>query len=195
MKKLFLLIACFPVLLASNAFAQDDTTPVAEAPKIAIVDVRVLMSESKAAKNIQTQVQSHREKFIDELKATEKSLIEDKTALDKQLQEEQEAKAEGKESDFSPEEFMKKAADFEKDLMKSKNDANVRRRDLEVAAGKATQKLRNNIIETVEEIADKEGYTLVLSSQSVVIGTKEFNITDQVMDALNKKVTKIKVDF
>ena len=64
---------------------------------------------------------------------------------------------------------------------------------MEKGAAQATGKLRTEITNIVQAIADKNGYDLVLSSQNVVVGANKLNISKEVMSKLNKKVSKISV--
>lgn len=152
------------------------------AVSIAIVDVRLLLSESKAAQSIQKQIKKQRDAFVSDLADEEKDLRgEEKELIEKQ-------------SSLSPEDFAKKRKEFEEKLLETRRKAQTRKRDLEVAAAKATEKLRNEIADIVQDIADERGYNLVISAQDVLIGADSLNITDETMKALNKAVSSISLD-
>ena len=94
---------------------------------------------------------------------------------------------------LSAEDFAKKRRKFEEKLLATRKKAEERRRNLEKGAADATTKLREAITDVVQNIADDKGYDLVLSSQNVVVGANELNISKDVMEKLNDKVSKISV--
>jgi len=160
------------------AYAQEGGSDVTS---IAVVDVRALLTDSKAANSIQSQIKSHRDKFVKNLASEEKELRE----MEKTLIEEKDKS--------SAEEFGKKRRAFEEKLLATRKKAEERRRNLEKGAAEATNKLRKEITDIVQGIADDKGYDLVLSSQNVIVGANKLNISKEVMDKLNKKVSKISV--
>lgn len=176
------LIYSLMILLTSGGVASAADKPVAAPTSIAVVDVRALLTESSAAKNIQEQIKKQRDAFLADLGKEEKELREQ----EKNLVEEQ-----GK---LPAEEFEKKRKSFEEKLLTTRRDAQTKKRDLEVAAGKATEKLRNEITKVVQKIADEKGYNLVISAQDVLIGADSLNITDEAMKDLNDAVSKIALD-
>ena len=176
MKNTFLMTAVMiaAILLPNLAQAQS---------KIAVVDIRLLLTESKAAKSIQSQIKERRDSFVNDLASEEKKL----RGMEKTLIEQK--------AELSQEDFVEKRQDFEKELIDTRKEATEKRRDLEEAAAKASQKLRDEITTIVQEVADESEYDLVLSMQDVVIGSNTLNITDEVLKRLNKNVSKISVKF
>ena len=172
MKKTLFYSLVLAVFLVVPGLAKAETV-------IAIVDVRILLSESDAAKSIQKQIKKHRDKFVESLAKDEKELRK----LEKNLIE--------KKDELSPDDFAKKRKEFEEKLLETRKEAQEQKRKLDEAAADASRKLRNEITDIVEDIAEDKGYNLVLSAQNVVIGAKEINITEEVMDALNDEVSKI----
>jgi len=174
-------VLCVAVLMAGplKVYAQDAAANAATS--IAIVDVRALLTDSKAAKSIQSQIKKKRDSFLKglakeekELRGLEKALIESKDKV-------------------APEEFTKKRKSFEEKLLKTRKGAEEERRNLEKAAAKASNQLRDEITKVVESVVKEKGYDLVLSAQNVVVGNNALNITKEVMVKLNKDVSKISV--
>lgn len=161
------------VLMPNLALAQS------QLPHIAIVDIEQVSSQSLAGQSIQTQLKDRRTAFQKEFSArednlmnTEKLLIEEKNNL-------------------SAEEFSQKRQEFEKQLLETRNLFQKRRNSLDKGVGEALSQLRKQIIEVTAEIADKENYNMVLTRESVVIVETEMDITEKVIAALNKKLSKI----
>ena len=59
------------VFAGAPVYAEDAASDVTS---IAVVDVRALLTESKAAKSIQGQIKSHRDKFVKGLASEEKAV-------------------------------------------------------------------------------------------------------------------------
>lgn len=151
---------------------------------IAVVNIQQIMVESKAAKNIQTQLDAQRKSFQEEFSKHERDLMEE----EKKLKEEH--------ATMPAEEFGKKWQDFEKTVQDTRKLAQKRQKALEEGAGKALTTLRDEVMKIVADISDKEKYDLVLTRQNVILAQKDMDITDEVMKRLNKslKEVKLKVD-
>ena len=64
---------------------------------------------------------------------------------------------------------------------------------LDTAIGDALNKLRDEIVEIVGDMATKNKYDLVISRADVVIVAKHIDITAEVMGKLNKELSSVKV--
>lgn len=154
---------------------------LAEGTSIAVVDMRLLLGESKAAEDIQKQVAKLREKFQNEYTAVEKRLRDKQ----KKLSEER--------SKLSNEEFAKKREEFEAQFIEARAMLQKSKRGLDEAVNDAMAELQGSILKIVAKIADNDGHQIVLSRQNVVIASNDSDITGAVMDELNDTVKKIKV--
>lgn len=148
---------------------------------IAVVDVQSLLTSSKAAKSIQKQTQDYRDTFLEKLSKQEKDLREKEKALME------------KAKSLSKEDLMNEKKSFEEQYLKTQNMAKVQKKSIDQAYGTAMNTLMNNVYEAVQAVADDKSYNLVVTKQSVVIGEDKFDITDDVMGRLNKKVSNIKM--
>lgn len=169
--------ALLRVVLALTVFL----LPVAASAEtsIAVLDLQKVMTESKAALNIQAQVQNYREKSQAEI-----------GAIEQKLRDEQQALAAGKES-MPPEEFAAKKAAFEQSLGQTRNIVQEKKRVLDEAFSTAVTVVRDRVLEIVAQISEEKGYQLVLTRQNVVLVEKPFDITDQVMEKLNASLTEV----
>jgi Skp family chaperone for outer membrane proteins len=151
--------------------------------KIAVVDVEQILNESMAGKSIERQLVNRREAFQKEfaerennLMNAEKALVEEKNTL-------------------TAEEFANKRKAFEKEYLETRNLFQKRRNALDKGLGTALSELRRNIIQVTADIAEEEGYQVVLTRDSVVIVAKEMEITQKVLKRLNKTIQNIKLDM
>lgn len=175
MRKIFGVLLAIVVaagLLAAPSHAQAQA-------KVAVVNTQQIMSESLAAKSIQSQIDKHRKAFQDEFSKLERDLLEKEKALV-----EMRAK-------LPPEEFEKKGQEYKDEVQRIQKLVQQRRQSLEQAAGVALNEMRGKVFEIVSDIAAKEKYDMVLSRQNVIWTQKEMDITAAVMDQLNKSLKQI----
>lgn len=148
---------------------------------IAVVDVRALMNDSKAAKSIQDQLVKHREKFLADLSKQEQKLRDEEQTL---------AKAQ---ATLEKEEFAQKVKEFEESKLKTRQMVQDQKRALDEGVNEATNTLRTEIFKVVEKIAEEKKYDLVLTRQNVVVGSQNLNITDEAMKRLDKSLSSVKL--
>jgi Skp family chaperone for outer membrane proteins len=151
----------------------------AQETKMAVVDVQKLLSESKAAQNLQEQLNVEREKsqtefsrHEQELKATEQKLVAERNSM-------------------SAEEFEKKRDAFEQKLLEIRRLVQKRKRELDEAFNQALNRLRDEIIKASAEVSREEGYNIVLSKQYIVVLDKDIDITDKVLVKLDKNLPNL----
>jgi len=169
----------FAVLLAISVFA---FAPAAQAEiSLAVVDVNKILSESKAAKSIQKQVEDQRKKFLSEIEGEEKKLREEQKQIEKQS------------GDLSKEELTKKAREFEEKRLEARKLLHGRKAALDKAYGEGMKVLSNTIYDVVQKISEEKGYDLVITRQNVVVGSSSLDITGDVMSKLNDVLTNVKL--
>ena len=149
--------------------------------KISVVDVDILLNESKAGKSVQAQLKEKREGFQKEFSKKEAELRE----IEKQIV--------GKKDSLSAEEFAKQRKDFESKLLETRKLLQTRRASLDKGLNESMQELRANIMQVTAEIAEEQKYQLVLNRDSIVIVEKSMDITQQVLAKLDAKISSIKL--
>lgn len=181
MKRFFASFFLIPLLAISFTFLTFYGA-AAQTQSLAIVDVKRLLEESKAAQSIQKQVSEKRQVLEDEFANFEDQLRENEKSL-------AEKRAEG-----DQEGFAKQRQEYERTLMETRSLVQQKKRALEEAVLQATGRLRQEILKITAGIAEEEGYDVVLTRQNVVIVDKSMDITAEVMTRLNKSLTDIKLD-
>lgn len=149
---------------------------------IAVVDVIQLLRDSKAAQSINEQIQQKREVFQKDISAREKEL----RAMEEALVNEREG--------GDVEAFNEKRRTFEKGLRDLQSDTQKKRLELDKASAQAIGKLRAEITKITAEIANEEGYKLVITRDQVIIVTSDIDITQRVLESLNDQFDTIKVE-
>lgn len=175
-------IMLFLTSFVGTSLAQDSSAKsVLSTNDIAIVDVVILLKQSKAAQLIDSQIQAKRAEFKNEITAKEKEL--------RVLEEELIAQKDNKDS----ESFIEKRKSFERKVRELQASAQKKRFALDKAANGALGQLQNEITKIVGEMAKDNGYKLVLTRDEVVVVTSDIDITAEVMVVLDQKLTKIEV--
>ncbi len=176
------------VCMATAAVAADTkpaaapaAAPAASMGKIAVVDLQMLVVQSKAGKSIRDQLDKQRndyrsqiEKQEAELSATQKDLMAQRDKLPK-------------------DELAKKGKDFQNKVVAAQRDVQKRRAAFEKAYTTAMESLRERIVKIVADLAGKNGISLVLNRQDVVLVDAKMDISKQVLSALDAQVTSIPV--
>lgn len=166
-------------LFAPVAFAQDaGTMPT----RVGVADVQAIMTTSKAGKSIQAQISKQQESLKSEFSKLEKDLAE----AQKKMTESKDAK---------PEEAAAKQKEFEGKLKDANRLVQDRRQALEKGAGEAMATLRREVVKVVAKIAEEEKYTLVVSSQNVIVSQESMDITEKVLKQLDKDFPDVKVQI
>jgi Skp family chaperone for outer membrane proteins len=146
---------------------------------IAVVDVEKILAESKAAQSLQTQLQAKKESFQKEFSEKEKQL---KSAENTLISEKEK---------LSAEEFAKKRKSYEEKVIQTRKEFQKSRASLDAGLSKAMLELRKSIVEAAAKVANDKSYDVVLTRESVLIAEKALDITDDVLKAINEKVTNI----
>lgn len=178
--RMMIMMALFGLMMVLSPVSYAADGDAATKPtKIAVVDVQGLISESKAGKSIQAQINKQRESFKEEFSKLEKELGD----MQKKMGD-----------DKSPE-YAAKKKEFESKMMDANKLVQDRRQVLEKAAAEAVMELRKEIVRVTADIADQEKYTIVITRQDVVLAEKDMDITQQVLTALDKKLPDVKVNM
>ena len=169
-KTLFFL--CF-FLFSFNSFSLD---------QVVIVDIDYLLNNSKAGKNIQEQLKKINDARIKEIKSKDKS-FKDK-----------EAKLIAQKNILSEQEFAKKVNELKKEVIKSNS---LRQKEMEQSNKKrndALSKLLKEINILLIEYSKKTKISMMLDKKNVIISRNENDITKEILNLLDKKITKIKLN-
>ena len=150
--------------------------------QVVIVDIDFLLNNSKAGKNIQEQLKKINDVRIKEIKSKEK-LFKDK-----------EAKLIAQKKILSEQEFAKKVNELKKEVIKSNS---LRQKEMDQSNKKrndALSKLLKEINKILIEYSEKTKISMMLDKKNVIISRNENDITKEILNLLDKKITKIKLN-
>ena len=173
MFKRFLTIFIFLVLFSHS---------YAEVQKIVYLNVDKILQQSTAGKSIKKQLETiykqNLEKFKknDEiLKNKEKKIIAQKNIL-------------------SQEDFQKELISLRTEIIKFQKDQVKAREDINKLRIGATNKLISKLSPILQDYAKKNSISLILQKKNIVMGKKEIEITDEILEITNKKIKDIKIN-
>ncbi|MFN7113138.1 MAG: OmpH family outer membrane protein [Alphaproteobacteria bacterium] len=168
-----------PALANAPANAAGATTGV----KFGIMDLDGVMGRSAAGEDILKTANAKRKEY-------EGQIAKEEAALKKQKEDIIAKRAKMTEAEFENQRkaFEKKASDAFKLVQE-------RKQTLDNGVNQSMKKLREEVLKITAEIARARGLDAVFSDESVILAERGFDISDEVLAELNKRVKKIPVNF
>ena len=174
MKFKSLIFIIFFLLSLNKAYSQE---------KIVFVDFEFLINNSIAGEKANSFLNKQFEKKKDEFQKIEKSLIDEEKKLRSQ------------QNLLKEEEFKKKINEFKK---KYNDFTSLRQKTLqkfEKAESSARAEIVTNIQKILADYSEKNAILMILDKKNIIIGKKDFEITDQIMKNLNDNLKEVKVNL
>ena len=178
-KKIIVIIFTLVFLFNYNSIAETNYPNTS----IATVDLNLILSESKAAKNATKQFEVIQKSTEDEIIESDKKMLDERNKLVEQ------------QSVIAPEAFELKAKDYEKKLQNYQVDKQNKLRKLEGVLQKARNEILEKVKPILEELSKELGVTVILEKNSVLLSANNMDITEDVIKKLNKELPKIKVSL
>ena len=148
----------------------------------AVIDMKLVLSKSSAFSTLQKEIQKLEKNYKEEIQNEENLLKKEQEKLVAQK------------SVLSAEEYKEKEDAFKQKVNKIQGKVEKIRRELESAMAKGMQVIQQEAVKHMKEIAIKEGYLLVFDANTTVISADKINISNIVVDKLNKSLPKITVE-
>ena len=171
MKKINLIF--FFIILTNFAYAED---------KVVYLDVNLLLSESEVGKYVNSNLKKisddnneEYKKFEAELKSDEEKLLTQQNILKK-------------------EDYEKKISELRNKFKSYQDKKNNKNKELNSLRNNAGNKILKNINEIMTEYSKKNSISLVITKQSIIIGKTELDVTNDILELLNKKITKLELN-
>jgi len=153
--------------------------------RIALVRMDAIQAEANALQDLRKQRESYESKLRDELTAEQKKLEKEKTEIEKS------------QDVLSQDALQRRVADYQRRVTKLQRDLTERAQSIETSYQKALQDIQAKHLDPViEGIIAKKNLSLVIDGRFARMGANAQNldITDDVVSALNKKVSKVKME-
>ena len=156
--------------------------PVSAENNIAYLDISLMMSKSLAGQSIQKQLEIKHKKNIENFKEKEKE-FKDK-----------EEKILAKKNVLSKE-------DYEKEISKLRTEV----KDFRIKRKEAINTLTKKRLESIQKLLDilspilgeyskEKNISVIIDKKYIIVGKTELNITNEILNLLDKKVKKISLD-
>jgi len=163
----------FPILLvflftlfSASALAQSN---------VAYVDLQEALLSSKDGKNIKSKLEKLAKKKKAAIEKAQADLLKEKEALEKQAEM------------MSEKVRREKAMAFQGKLAQLQESVAVSQRELAEEEARLSKPIMNKIRKEVESIAKERGYDLVLEKGTILYGSSDRDLTDELVKRLNKK--------
>ena len=148
----------------------------------AVIDMKIVLAKSSAFSTLQKEIKKFEKNYKEEIKSEEDLLKKEQEKLIAQK------------SVLSIDEYKEKEDVFKQKVNKIQSKVEKIRRELESTMAKGMQVIQQEAIKHMKEIAKKEGYLLVFDANTTVISADRINISNIVVDKLNKSLPKISVE-
>ncbi len=153
--------------------------------RIAVIRMDAIQNDATALKDLRKQKESYEEKLRNELTATQKELEKEKAEIEKS------------QDVLSRDALQRRVVDYQNRVTKLQRDLTERAQSIEVAFQKALNEVQAKHLDPViEGIIAKKNLSLVIDGRFARTGANAQNldITDEVVSALNKKVSSVKME-
>lgn len=151
--------------------------------KFGIMDLDGVMRRSAAGEDILKTANAKRKEYEGQIAKEEAALKKQKDDIIVKREKMSEAEFETQRKAFE-----KKASDAFKLVQE-------RKQSLDYGVNQSMKKLREEVLKITAEIARTRGLDAVFSDDSIILAERGFDISDEVLEQLNKRVKKIPVDF
>jgi len=189
--------------LAGSAVAQAPPTPTPPAPSppapappappapavapsnltVLVVDVQALLQNSKAAKMVRGQIEQKRNEYTKEISHQEETLRAERDALQRQ------------QASLSPEALNQKGREFQQKVNDLERNVQGKRQALEKSNGDALQKIQEEMLKIIADIAKQRKANLVFQRTDLVLFDQSFDVTDEVLQKLDEQMPVLTVEF
>lgn len=168
--------------LWNNSNAVSNKNPISQ-NKIAILDIQFLLEHSLAVQSINNQLMN-----ID--KIVREEIIKSETEC-----KEIEQYISSKKSILSNTDLQQQIDKLNKAVQDLKISKQKKRGALEKAHKQALAEVNNAVFNIIEELSKQKAFVVAIPSNQVLFALNELNITKEVLEILNKKLTTIDVPY
>jgi outer membrane protein len=151
--------------------------------KIAIVDVQYILANSLAIKDLRRQIESITQDLHTQMTDKELDLKKSQENLI------------GLKGQVPPLESEKQTSIFNKKVSEAQEYAQQQKIKLEKTNSDGILQVHNATIEIIKEVCKARSCSIVIPSSQLLYADPELNITLEVLERLNKKISTMKVNF
>ncbi len=153
--------------------------------RMAVIRMDAIQNEAKALQDLKKQKESYESKLRDELETKQKELEKEKTEIEKS------------QDVLSRDALQRRVVDYQNKVTELQRNLTERAQSIEIAYQKALNDIQAKHLDPViEAIIEKKNLSLVIDGRFARTGinAENLDITNEVISALDKKVTTVKMD-
>lgn len=165
------------LMAPSSTGAQEKLT----APIVVIIDVQRILRESLSAQSVRTQIEERRSTLRDEFAKLEKELRAAEQELARQR------------TVLSEEAFAEKREAYELRVTEAQRMFDTSRRQLDQSFQMALKEIQVAMFQVAEGLGTELNADLVLASSQVIFFNQDLDITDRVLERINKQLPAVKL--
>lgn len=155
----------------------------ANAGGIAVVNFALLEERAKVTQNIANQIKAKQDILQKEVEGIQKDVQKKVDDLEKSA------------SVLTAKALEQKKANLQKELIQTDEKLKARASKLEKIKNDVLLNLNEQIKEVISSIAEKGGYDIVISESSAIYYHTKYDITEDVIKAVDKKIPSVKIDW
>lgn len=174
---LFALLAGLSLASAPAVYAEDSK------PTIAVVNIQQVMKDSTAAKSVREQLESKQKSYQAVISKKEESLQKEDQELSKQR------------SVLAKDAFEDKVRAFRNKATEVQKDVQSKKAMLDGAFERSLNDIQKVVTDIIADLAKEKGFLLAAPTSQILYADKKLDISDEVLDRLNKKLPKLDVKF
>jgi outer membrane protein len=150
---------------------------------VMVVDYQALLQNSKAAKMVRSQIEEKRGEYTKEISHQEEMLRAERDKLQRQ------------QASLSPEALNQKGRDFQQKVNELERNVQGKRQALEKSNGDALQKIQEQMLKIIADIAKQRKANLVFQRADLILFDQGFDVTDEVLHKLDEEMPTLTVNF
>jgi Skp family chaperone for outer membrane proteins len=150
---------------------------------VLVVDVQALLQNSKAAKMVRSQIEQKRNEYTKEISHQEEALRAERDAIQRQ------------QASLSADALNQKGREFQQKVNDLERNVQGKRQALEKSNGEALQKIQEEMLKIIADIAKDRKANLVLQRSDIVLFDQSFDVTDEVLQKLDEQMPTLTVNF
>ena len=148
---------------------------------IYFIDIDFVMNNSLAGKSIIKELDEINKSSQNKFKKIKKNLLDE------------ERKIISKKNILSEQEYLKEAELFKKKVEDYKLSRNKKINDISKMKNNSQKKLIETLTPILAEYAQKNSISYIIPKQSIIVGKSELDLTKTIIEILNSKIKKIKL--
>jgi len=153
--------------------------------RVAVIRMDTIQANANALKDLRRQKEAYETQLRDELTRDQKALEKEKAEIEKS------------QDVLSRDALQRRVVDYQNRVTKLQQDLSERAQSIDMAFQKALNDVQTNHLDPIiEGTIAKKKLSLVIDGRFARTGadTENLDITDQIIEALNKKVSSVKME-